>query len=116
MTAPGDALDREVLDALPDEVQEAGVVVPLRYLMALVREARGDGPMVVDSAWLSERYGRSQEWWAERARAGDVRATQDGVGAPWYFDRASCKRHLLSLLDDGPERRVSRRGPWRKAS
>lgn len=101
MTAiPEDALDREVL-------------VPLREYLRLIEEARGEGPLVVDSAWLSSRYGKSQEWWADRARAGDVRATQDAPGSPWYFDRASCKRHLLALLNQSKRASggVGSRGP-----
>lgn len=114
MTAlPEDALDREVLDQMPVEIREAGVVVPLDYLLKLHKMAFGGGPMVVDSAWLALKLGRSQEWWATEAREGKVRAWQDGPGAPWYFDRRACERHLAALLN---ERRrstggVGSRGP-----
>ena len=98
--------------SLPEEALDRPVLVPLREYLDLLDEAKGGGPMVVDSAWLEDRYGMTQEWWAKRARAGDVEAFQDGEGSPWHFDRASCMAHLLRLKNASPGRRVKRRGPW----
>ena len=99
---------------IPDEALDREVLVPLREYLALLDEVRGGGPLVVDSAWLAERYGMSQEWWAARARSGDVDAFQDGPGSPWHFDRASCRAHLARLQNTSESRRVRRRGPWRE--
>ena len=78
---------------------------------------RGDDPMVVDSAWLSAHYGKSQEWWSEQAREGVVGAWQESEGSPWSFDREGCERHLRNLLSSSDKRGgVGSRRPWRKAS
>lgn len=102
------------LPDLPDEALDRPVLVPLREYLSLLDEVKNGGPMVVDSAWLVERLGMSQDWWAERARVGDVDAFQETKGSPWRFDRASCMAHLLRLKNNSPGKRVKRRGPWQE--
>lgn len=103
----------ERLRDLPDDaLRGKQILVDAAEYIALYREARGEGPMFVDSAWLVTRYGFTQDWWAERARAGDVEAFQDAPGSPWRFDRAACLAHLLRLKNNAPRNRVKRRGPW----
>ena len=105
----------ERLRELPDDaLRGKQILVDAAEYVALWREAHGEGPMFVDSAWLVSRYGFSQDWWAERARAGDVEAFQDSPGSPWRFDRQGCLAHLLRLKNNAPQRRVRRRGPWQE--
>lgn len=87
------------------------VLIPLSEYNALVAEATGDGPLFVDSAWLSTRYGKSPEWWADRARYGQVKAQRDGTGSPWIFERRSCFAYLEALVDSNTM--VNDRAPWK---
>lgn len=96
---------------MSDGLRGKQLIVDAEEYMALWREAHGEGPVVVDSAWLSDRYGRTQEWWAGEARSGRVRAWQDSPHSPWYFDRASAHAHLLDLLDRNTSGGIGSRGP-----
>lgn len=104
---------------LPDAIRHLpdDVLVPGRLVKEWWATLHHAEPEYVDTSWLSENIGMSQEWWADRARDGKIAgAFQEAPGSPWYLPLAAARAYLLRVANRKDRNLGVARGPYRRAS
>lgn len=107
-----DDLFRQALRRMPPDAK-IWVAFERDDLLRALEDAGENPDRFVTTVWLSERFGMSREWWAERA-ASIPGSFQDREGAPWNIPIGAARAHLdehVRSRGGHRHRTTRRRGP-----